>query len=332
MQKDVTGTLGHNLFVFVATEEDVKFVDRTYFIGYTSILIKRHEWRDDMSSRAPKLLNDTTVVYWNPIYPITTVGVGETCIFSVLLTDTLFYCKTMIVDSNTPVCPIQILTKSLREYIPIAGETPLEMFSVMTDESKNNFLICFMRETPKKVRQLNIKRILTILEYRKTPAQFAFDMSDGEIQDIYVELKNEMVRRLIKGDSSKHCPYLNIHNLQYIKRAQQLLKLPESAQTVLLIVEMFQVLVLPYLIVPDILIKLNSIDRTRKVRLYCKNDSYAITSYGPVPNNMLEDNPVSFDYSDINTPYHLNKIRDKLFDATRIENLIVSAARYNYFF
>jgi len=238
----------------------------------------------------------------------------------------------MIVDSNTPVCPIQIITKTLRDYIPIPGENPLEKINDMTDDTKNNFLICFLRETPKLVRLLNVKRILTIFEYRKVPAKFAFQISDQEVQQIYIELKNEMVRRLIKGDTSVHCPYLNMDNLNYIKRAQQLLLIPDTSQTVVNLINMFQILVLPYLIVPDILIKLNSIDKNRKVRLFCKNDSYAITSFGPVPNNMIEDNPVAFDYTDINTPYYLNTVRDKLYEATRLDNLIVSAARYNYFF
>lgn len=331
-QKDLGGANVRNLIVYVPTEEDVKFVDKTYFTEFTSVMVQRHEWSERIESRAPKKNNTASIVYWNPIFPITEIGVGETCVFSVLLTDSLFYCKTMVVDSNTPMCPIQILTKTLREYIPIAGETPLESFNVMTDDTKNNFLICFLRETPKKIRQLNVKRILTIFEYRKTPAKFAFEMSDSEVQDIYVELKNELVRRLIKGDTSVHCPYLNMPNLQFIKRAQHLLLVPDSSQTIVNFINMFQVLVLPYMIVPDIIIKLNGLDRERKVRLYCKNDSYAITSFGPVPNNMVEDNPISFDYSDINTPYHLNTIRDKLYESTRIDNLIVSAARYNYFF
>lgn len=331
-QKDLGGAYVRNLIVYVPTEEDIQFVDKTFSSEFSSVMVQRHEWSEKVESRAPTKNTSATIVYWNPIFPITEVGVGETCVFSVLLTDSLFYCKTMVVDSNTPMCPIQILSKTIRDYTPIAGETPLAKFNVMTDDTQNNFLICFLRETPKKVRQLNVKRILTIFEYRKTPARFAFEMSDADVQDIYVELKNELVRRLIKGDRSVHCPYVNIPNLQFIKRAQQLLLVPDSSQTIVNFINMFQVLVLPYLIVPDIIVKLNSLDRERKVRLYCKNDSYAITSFGPVPNNMVEDNPVAFDYSDINTPFHLNTMRDKLYEATRIDNLIVAAARYNYFF
>lgn len=331
-QKDLGGAFVRKLIVYVPTEEDVKFVDKAYFPDFQLVAVQRQEWSERVESRAPAKDATATIVYWNPIFPITEIGVGETCVFSMMLTDSLFYCKTMVVDSNNPVCPIQFLTRTLREYIPIAGETPLESFNTLTDDTKNNFLICFLRETPRKVRQLNVKRILTILEYRKTPAKFAFEMSDSDVQEIYVELKNELVRRLIKGDTSSNCPYLNIPNLNFIKRAQQLLLVPDSSQTVVNFIRMFQVLVLPYLIVPEIIIKLNSIDRNRKVRLYCKNDSYAITSFGPVPNNMVEDNPIPFDYADVNTPYHLNTMRDKLYEATRIDNLVVSAARYNYFF
>ena len=110
-QTDVGGALVLNLIVYVPIEEDVKFVDKSYFTEFRSVLVQRHEWNQSVA----------TIVYWNPIFPITTIGVGETCVFSVLLTDSLFYCRTMVVDSNTPMCPIQILTKSLREYIPIAG-------------------------------------------------------------------------------------------------------------------------------------------------------------------------------------------------------------------
>jgi Autographa californica nuclear polyhedrosis virus (AcMNPV) protein len=331
-QTDVGGASIRTLIVYVPTEEDVNFVNKSYLSQFSSIFVQRHEYDSKLDYRTPKKNSRATIVYWNPIFPITEIGAGETCVFSILLTDNLFYCKTMIVDSNTPICPMQIFTKTLREYIPIPGENPLEKINDLTDDNKNSFLICFLRETPKSIRILNVKRILTILEYRKIAANFSFQISDSEIQEIFTELKHELVRRLIKGDISVHCPYLNIENLTYIKRAQMLLKIPDSSQTVTNLINMFQILVLPYSIVPDILIKLNSIDKNRKVRLYCKNDSFAITSFGPVPNNMVEDNPIAFDYTDINTPYHLNMIRDKLYELTRFDNLIVSAARYNYFF
>nr|QGX02325.1 maco-A 80 [Mamestra configurata nucleopolyhedrovirus A]WRQ96316.1 maco-A 80 [Mamestra configurata nucleopolyhedrovirus A]WRQ96485.1 maco-A 80 [Mamestra configurata nucleopolyhedrovirus A] len=331
-QHDVGGALVRKLIVYVPTEEDVKFVNTAYIKNFDYIAVQRQEYNERHESHSPEKKPNFTIVYWNPIFPIVEIGAGNTLVFSMMLTDSLFYCKTMVVDSNNPVCPIQYLTRTLRDYIPIAGESPLDHFNTLTDDNKNNFLICFLRETPRKIRQLNVKRILTILEYRKIPAKFAFEMSDADVQEIYIELKNELVRRLIKGDTNAHCPYLNIPNLNFIKRAQQLLLIPDSSQTVVTFISMFQILVLPYQIVPEIIIKLNSIDRKRNVRLYCKNDSLAITSFGAVPNNMVEDNPVSFDYADVNTPYHLNTMRDKLYEATRIDNLIVSAARYNYFF
>ncbi|AUV65336.1 ODV-EC43 [Alphabaculovirus myunipunctae] len=332
-QKDLGGAFVRNIKVYVPTDEDINFVDKSFFANeFSSVIVQRQEWNDRVESRAPDKTAKYTIVYWNPIFPITEVGAGDTHVFSVLLSDFLFYCRAMVVDANTPVCPIQILSKSLRNYTAIGGESPLDKFEFMTNSENNNFLICFLRETPQRVRLMNVKRILTIFEYRKVPAVFAFDMSEEEMVQIYTELKKELVRRLIKGDTSDHCPYINVPNLNYVKRVQQLLLVPDSAQTIPNLVEMFMVLVLAYQIVPEIILKLNSLDSNRRVRLYCKNDSYAITNFGPVPNNMVEDNPVAFDYSDINTPYHLNKVRDKLYEATRVDNLIVSAARYNYFF
>ncbi|AAY84030.1 ODV-EC43 [Chrysodeixis chalcites nucleopolyhedrovirus] len=331
-QTDVGGAPVRNLVVYVPSEEDVQYVDKRLFTNFDSVLVYRHEWTDRVESRAPKKNGIATVVYWNPILPIAEVGVGETRVFSVLLTDKLFYCNTMIVDPNVPVCPIQIMNKSLRNYIPITGECPLQHLNVLLDDNKNNFLICFNRETSTALRLLNIKRIMTIFGYRRVSAKYSFNMQDSHLEQIYIELKYELIRRLMKGDTTPKCLQLNVNSLEYVKRARELLMIPDSAQTIVNLVKMFSKLILPYLLVPDVIIKLNTMDRQRKVRLFCKNDSFAITSFGPVPNNMVEDNPMAFDYSDINTPGHLNSVKEQIFTASRIENVTITAARYNYFF
>nr|ACC77632.1 ODV-Ec43 [Ophiusa disjungens nucleopolyhedrovirus] len=333
-QRDVGQAPVRNLIMYVPTEEDVHFVDKSYFKNiFTSVSVEKQERVDLADSRAPRKNDNAVVVYWNPILPIAEVGVGVTHVYSILLTDNLFLCKTMVVDSNTPMCPVQMLTRSIAsKFIPIEGENPLAHFNTMSDNANNDFLICFMRETPRSVRLLNIKRILTIFEFRSVPARFAFQMNDAELQQLYIQLKNEVVRRLIKGDNSSQCPYLNVPSLRYIKSAQKLLMIPDSAHIVIDLVAAFQILVLPYQIVPDILVKLNSLDRDRRVRLYCKNDSYAITSKGPVPNNMPDENLYQFDYSEINTPVHLNKVRDALYEQCKMSNLTVASTKYNYFF
>ncbi|QEI03620.1 ODV-EC43 [Rachiplusia nu nucleopolyhedrovirus] len=332
-QTDLGGAPVRNLVIYVPEETDIQYVDPKRFANtFDSVLVYRHEFTDKVESRAPKKNGIATVVYWNPILPITEIGAGETRVFSVLLTDLNYDCHTMIIDPNAPVCPIQLMNKSMRKYTTIAGETPLQYINDMLDEKKDNFLICFHRETSNAYRLLNIKRILTIFEFRATPAKYAFDMPDVQLYRIYNELKFETIRRLMKGDVTPKCLQLNIDSLHYVRRARDLLGIPDGAQTIVTLVRMFQKLIPQYFLVPDIIIKLNTIDRQRNVRLYCKNDSFAISSYGPVPNNMLEDNPISFDYSDINTPAHLLNVREKIYTASRIENLTVGAARYNYFF
>jgi hypothetical protein len=334
-QTDIGRELVKNLIVYVPTEEDKEYVDVSKLKSFNSVLVVRHENDESVESRAPKKNGTVTVVYWNPILPITEIGAGETRVFSVLLTNDLFYCNTMILDHKSPICPIEFNSKiEYKNLKPIAGETPLYHLKELLDENVNNFLICFNRETSTIIKILNIKRILSIFEFRKrNPARYLIYLPDAEVDSIYNKLMWERTRRLMKGDIPSSCVYVNKQNLHYIKLSQEMLGIKQHSQSVVDFVELFQSLILPYRIVPDAIIKLNSLVQRPKqhVRVYCKNDSVAITSYGSVPNNLQDDNPVSFDYTDINNNKHLYRIRSQLMSVSDIDNLTVTAARYNYF-
>lgn len=331
-QNDVGGQPNLNLVVYVPTEYDVQYVNKNKFTNFTSVSVYRHEYDPKIESRAPKKNNYATVVYWNPIMPVTEVGLGETRVFSVLLTNDLFYCNTMIVDHNTPVCPVEMHTGiEYKSMIAIDGETPLFHAQTLLNSEKNNFLICFNRETSTILKILNLKRIFCIFEYRDSPARYAINLPDNEVDSLYNKLTWERARRLMKGDIPNKCVHVNRKSLQYLKTAQDMLGIKDYQQSVVTFVRTFQPLILTHQIVPDIIIGLNTLHKQKRVRLYCKNDSYAITSYGVVPNNMPDDNVIPFDYSDVNNNKNLYTIKTKFFNDSNVEHVTITAARYNYY-
>lgn len=336
-QTDLGDAPVRQLVVYVPTDDDIQYVDKTQLQAqFDSILVYRHEPSDKIESRAPRKNATATIVYWNPIVPITEVGVGETRVFSVLLTNSLFYCNTMILDGQAPMCPIEFRRDvKYDKLIPIAANTPLFHARELLDDNINDFLICFNLETSTMVKILNVKRVLSMMGFRNVPARYTINLPDNEVDTIYNKLTWERTRRLMKGDVSSAgggCLYVNRNALSFIRQAQELLGLKDYSQSIVDFVVKFQSLIIPYMIVPDILIKLNTLERFKHVRLYCQNDSYAITSFGPVPNNLPEDNSVAFDYSDINNSKHLFEVHQKISSDSNIDGLRVSAMRYNYFF
>ncbi|ACF05371.1 hypothetical protein [Adoxophyes orana nucleopolyhedrovirus] len=333
-QNDVGGAHVQNLVVYVPTEEDVQYVDKSKFINFKSILVYRHELNDSHTeTRLAKKNTNATVVYWNPIIPISEIGVGQTRVFSVLLTNDLFYCRSSIIDYKTPLCPIEFRSKvEYNKLKPIAGEVPLFYLADLLNDSINNFLICFNLETSIMVKILNVKRILAIFGYRKVPARYAINLPENEVDNIYNKLTWERTRRLMKGDYTNKCVHVNRDSLYYIKNAQDMLGMKDYSRSIVDFVRIFQPLIQPYQIVPDIIIKLNSLEKVKHVRLYCRGDSFAITSYGSVPDNMPDDNVLRFDYSHTNSNKNLYEAKSRLFGSNAMNDFTVTAARYNYFF
>lgn len=332
-QTDVGGAPVYDLIVYVPTDEDVEYVDKSKLTNFRSVLVYRQETTDRLETRLAKKNPNATIVYWNPIVTINEIGVGETRVFSVLLTNDLFFCSTMIVDHNVPLCPIEFRTKiNYKNLTPIEGEVPLYYYNKLIDDNLNDFLICFKRETPTMVKILNVKRILSIFEYRSVPARYTVYLPDTEVDSIFNKLKWERVRRIMKGDMNNKCMSVNRTALQYLKLALDILGIDNSSQAIVKFVRIFQPLILPYQLVPDVIIKLNTLDKQKRVRLYCRNDSFAISSYGSVPNNMPDDNPTAFNYTNINNNKYLYELRQNIVTESKIESITVGAARYNYFF
>ncbi|QYC92692.1 Occlusion-derived virus envelope/capsid protein-43 [Trabala vishnou gigantina nucleopolyhedrovirus] len=333
-QKDVGGAPVYNLIVYVPTDEDTQYVDKKKLTNFKSVQVLRHEMNDrSYETRLAKKNDAATVVYWNPIAPIGELGVGETRIFSVMLTNDLFFCKTMIIDDKSPMCPMEFYNKiNYKNLIPVEGEQPLLYLNKLLDDKINDFLICFRLETPTMIKILNIKKILSIFEYRNVTAKYAIYLPDQEVDSIFNKLMWERVRRLMKGDVSAKCSQINRHSLQYLKLATDMLGVNKNSKIVVSLVTAFQPLIMQLMIVPDVIIKLNNLDRQKRVRIYCKNDSFAITSYGPVPINMPDDNTYAFDYADINNNKYLYEKISLVTKDSNVDNLKVTAARYNYFF
>ncbi|AKN81033.1 ODV-EC43 [Lonomia obliqua multiple nucleopolyhedrovirus] len=355
-QNDVGNKSIENLIIYVPTDDDKHYIDKKQIKRFKSVLIYRHEHDVNIDSRSPKKTGSATIVYWNPLVPITEIGAGETKVFSVLLTNNLFYCNTMIVHHENPKCPIEfsyptlemqsvckalsksnnsdanILPSINTKLRPIACEIALSHFKELIDA--NDFLLCFNLETSAMVKILSLKRIFCIFQYRKQPARYVINLPNEEIDNLYNKLNWERTRRLMKGDITSACSTVNRASLMYIKQAQALLGIADYSQTIVDFVKMFQKLIFPYQLVPDVLIKLNNLDKNyKKIRLFCKYDSMAITSAGIVPINMPDANSLNaFDYSECANLQHVNKVVNKICtEANLSSGVTVTPTRYNYY-
>nr|WUR10748.1 occlusion-derived virus enveloped-capsid 43 [Calliteara abietis nucleopolyhedrovirus] len=332
-QNDVGNVPVTDLIVYVPTDEDVQYVNKAKLKAFASVRVLRHENNTFTETRLARKNTAATIIYWNPIVPIDEVGVGETRVFTVFLTNDLFFCKAMVMDPNAPLCPIESRNRmNYKKMIPIEGEQPLFYLNKMLDDTVNDFIICFKLETPMMVKILNIKKILSIFEYRKVAAHYAIYLPDQEVDGIFLKLNWERVRRLMKGDTHKQCSHVDRGGLQYLKLATNMLGIGINSKVLVHLVNHFQPLIKHYQLVPDVIIKLNTLDKHKRVRLYCKHDTCAITSYGLVPLNMPDDNPYAFDYSDINNNQHLYKIIAAASKSSNVNSLKIVPANYNYFF
>lgn len=97
--------------------------------------------------------------------------------------------------------------------------------------------------------------------------------------------------------------------------------------------------------VPNVIIKLNNFDQImsvapnkedsyKKIRLFCKNDSIAISSNGIVPINMPDFSPPNnaFDYSDYVNRTNINFVTQRvLIDGGFSSGVTVKPVKYNYY-
>ncbi|AUA60321.1 ODV-EC43 [Operophtera brumata nucleopolyhedrovirus] len=326
---DVGGAVNENLIVYVPTNEDIEYVYKSSLTNFRNVLIMKHELFND---RQIKKNSAATVVYWNPVLPIREIGLGKTMVFSVLLTNNLFVCETIVIDTSQALCPIEKLNDYRNDkYFPINAASPLYYKQDLLNNDIKKFLICFDIETEDSIKILNVRRILTILQYRDTEATYAINLPNKEVDNIYRKLYWERIRRRIKGGNREKCVLVNRSTLQYIIMAQQLLSIKDSANTTLQFIAMFQDLIPSHHLVPEIIIKMNNIEgrSKRKVRVFCNDDSYSVTTLGLVPNNMPEINTQKFDYAamnaNLNDTYTL-LVRHDVQDPT------VKVAHYNYYF
>ncbi|BBD50502.1 occlusion-derived virus envelope/capsid protein E43 [Samia cynthia nucleopolyhedrovirus] len=365
-QSDVGNRPTDSLIVYVPTDADVLYVEKRNFPRFTSVLVYKHEIDYSGNSQQPKKTGGATVVYWNPLVPITEIGAGETRVFSVLLTNNLFYCNTMIVHHDNPTCPVEFTYPGLNmqpackaimkgkklvdmralalpinynELRPINCELPLAHLKELSESDK--FLLCFNLETPTMVKILSLKRVFCIFQYRKLPACYVINLPHEEIDSLYNKLNWERTRRLLRGDIPSNCATVNRASLQYVKDAQTLLHIAECSQTIVEFVRTFQTLIFPYQVVPVVIVKLNSLNVKsgaepighERVRVFCKNDSVAITMRGSVPVNMPDINPLNvFDNSDFDEVTALKRVANRVaVHGLFSSGVTVHAVRYNYF-
>lgn len=327
-QPDAGGTpVAGKLTVFVPTFADEKAVNKDPFrgAGFGDVRIIKYvsNYEEDPSIR------DGVVVYWNAIVPIKITGLGNTLVFNVVLSDNLYQCGEVVIDTEmtTVRCPLQVdFDKTMvclkGEY---AGDS--EEIKKALDPNNKQFLLHFDKDTPMGVKILNTKRYLIVLGNRAERAKFCVYLPHDELATIHKELSWESTRRQLRGGVPTACRVVNRPSYKYIVDAMEIMGVDkDDVSSIHRLVEVFNPLILRYKLVPDVFVELNRLNGIEKhVRLYCKYEGVAITNAGPVPLNMPTRNNKNFTHRPP-TP-----LSESFYRELGTRNAFVHAPTYNYF-
>lgn len=332
-QRDAVGEVVTDLTVFVPTFEDERVVNKQAleYKGFTNVKVLKHVSRfEPDENRAIGV-----VVYWNVISAITKLGVGTTNVYNVVLSDNLFSCNSIFIKNiiNPELrCPLQLGLKNLRPGVKptcLIGELAGDSQEIIKarNESIESFVICFQKDTPLGIKILNTKRFLIILSNRMRRADFYVALTWDELASVHKELSWESKRRMLRGGQSNPCNVLNKRSYQYMQDAMEVMGIDkQDISSLHMLLDVFNPLILPYKLVPDVFIELNKIDGSDKhVRLYCKHEAVAITNAGVVPINLPTKNPKPFTHHTLTPP------SEKLYQQLGTRNVYLHTPIYNYF-
>ncbi|AAK70715.1 ORF55 similar to AcMNPV ORF109 [Cydia pomonella granulovirus] len=280
-----TDNAADRITVFVATFEDEKAVNGEVLIANTAFktaqVIKYVSHYKEEAG-----VSEGVVVYWNVIVPIRTVGVGDTLVFSVVLSDNLYTCRSIIFQPPSPVqCPLQVdcNLKMVCLKGELAGDSQ-ELEKAMNTQH-TEYIIHFDKHTPMGVKILNTKRFLIALSKRTVPAKVGIYLTHAELTTVHKELSWEFTRRLLKGGQSNTCNVYNKASYKYILDAMELLNIDTyDVSSIHNLTNIFNPLYLALPTGAHHFRELNSIFGEEKlVRLYCKYESVAVTNADRCP-------------------------------------------------
>lgn len=334
VQRNPAGEVVTDLTIFVPTFEDEKVINKEALVykGFTNVKVLKHVPRFEPDEKQAI----GVVVYWNAISSITKLGVGTTNVYNVVLSDNLFTCNSIIIKNviNEELrCPLQVGFKNRgalnTKPTYLIGELAGDSQEILKarNERLNSFVICFQKDTPLGIKILNTKRFLIILSNRINRADFYIAITWEELSSVHKELSWESKRRMLRGGQSSPCTVLNKPSYQYMQDALELLGIDNlDISSLHMLLDVFNPLILPYKLVPDVFIELNRIDGTNKhVRLYCKYEGLAITNSGMVPINLPTTNPKPFTHHTPKPP------SEKLYQTLGTRNIYLHSPVYNYF-
>lgn len=291
---DVT-VITKKLIFYVPTDEDIEYVTTEYDyepMGFEHVIIDKQSVYESETDEYYNQITDATIVYWNPLLPVRQFGVGTTYVFTMLLTDALYQCPSVNVVVNLEYCPVFIdyTMYPEKDFIPLNGNAPYADLPKMYVTTTNNFIICFDRETTEDVKILNTKRIMILLSSRQNgTAKFGIKLPSYEINQIIKALEHEKRRRILKGYyKQENCSLqlIDLHSVRYLTNAQKLLGITYDEYNVVNLIDKFKPLIKRYLIIPEVLSKLNNVDGCiKQMRLYCRGNSISFTNLGLVPAN-----------------------------------------------
>nr|ADO85472.1 unknown [Pieris rapae granulovirus] len=328
-QPDAAGApIYSRLTIFVPTYADEKVIlkDSLRSMGFKEIRVLKYV----SSFEEDENIREGVVVYWNAIVPIKLTGIGNTLVFNVVLSDNLYSCHEINIDTRMKniQCPLQVDYNN--KMVCLKGEYAgdAEEIKKAISPASTQFLVHFDKETPMGIKILNTKRFLIALStLRQTRANVCIYLSYDELTTIHKELSWESTRRQIRGGVSNTCSIINRPSYKYILDALELLGVNKDDMSSLhRLVDIFTPLILRYKLVPNVFVELNNINGEEKhVRLYCKYEGVAITNAGPIPLNMSVQNPKPFVHRPIVPPSEL------FYREIGSRKAFVHAPVYNYF-
>ncbi|AKS25386.1 odv-ec43 [Clostera anastomosis granulovirus B] len=321
-------SLSTHLTIFVPTYADEKVITKEVFVNFNTVRVVKYVSTFSENDEETK---NGTVVYWNVIVPIRVTGVGVTKVFSVVLSDNLYSCHSILIDNNQTLnnmCPLQVDYE--KNMVCLKGELAgdFEELNKAFTPAYTSYLLHFDKETPMGIKILNTKRFLIALSFnRKTHVKVCVYLTYEELTIVHKELSWESVRRQIRGGSGNSCTVLTQPSYKYVIDALQLLGVGlDKIGAIHTLVDTFTPLILHFKLVPDIFVELNKLNGHEKhVRLYCKYEGVSVTNAGPVPLNLPTKNKLQWTHKPLVPPL------PSFYQEIGNRNVYVYTPVYNYF-
>lgn len=295
--------------IFVPVKNDIFHVENSYpllnklFYQTRKVLYAINE--EEFSNRYTTM-NNTIVVYFNPLKPIATYGDAGTFIFTGVLTNNILACNYTTIDIVRPnVCAIELPPNEKPEgFKKIVS---IELYDLLNDvnqiltSTNTHFELCSKYPMNDPIIFLNVKRFLLIAQrYRSTalrPLTYNLKASHSQRDFIVNELNFELIRRQCKfykeyPKSAVTCPNVLTDKLKFINFVRNTLHPSTSERESVSHLFNEYRKTIRYDVVPYLFLVMEKNPFT----FQCYNQNYVLHKHGMLPINSGEDIQYKMEY------------------------------------